>query len=332
MRLLLLSPGFHGYWKSMERAFADRGHEMHTHVYDALPTTRAKLVHKARHELPARLGGDTFDRQARMTTDRAIVALRTYRPDGVVVVKGDLLTDNFWTAVGDRPHVLWLYDEIRRMRHRMDRLVALGPLASYSSADTAALSAAGAVVRHVPGAFDPHLAPQGPVTRTDDVVFIGARYSGREATLTALAERGVPIRVIGRDWSHHWFDRARTWSVRRPPLRSERDIALEDGYRVLAGARAALNLHENQDGFTMRTYEIPGSHGLQLIDRDDVAALYEPGTEIAVFASPEEAVDLCHRAAVDRAWAERIREAGRRRTLAEHTFAHRIAVLEELLE
>jgi spore maturation protein CgeB len=331
MRILLLSPGFHGYWRSMERAFADRGHEVRTHVYDELPTAGAKVVHKARYELPARFGTDTQAKQAESVTTKAIEALTAHQPDAVVVVKGDLLTDDFWDAVGNRPRVLWLYDEIRRMRYSIDRLLTLGPLASYSLEDTALLTEAGAQVRHVPGAFDPALSIPAPVHRTHDVVFIGARYPGRERTLVGLSRAGVPVRAYGRDWSGHWFDRARTWDLRRPPIRGERDVPLADGYRIIAGATAALNLHENQDGFTMRTYEIPGVGGLQLIDRADVSIAYEPGREVLAFSSIEEAAELVDRAAKDEVWSTRIRLAGQQRTLAEHTFAHRIAVLEELL-
>ncbi len=44
----------------------------------------------------------------------------------------------------------------------------------------------------------------------------------------------------------------------------------------------------------------------------------------------EELLELCARARVDPTWAQGLREAGRRRTLAEHTFDHRVAVLEQL--
>ena len=44
---------------------------------------------------------------------------------------------------------------------------------------------------------------------------------------------------------------------------------------------------------------------------------------------PEELTELCRRALADPAWTERIRLAARTRTLAEHTFDHRVAVLED---
>ncbi len=98
----------------------------------------------------------------------------------------------------------------------------------------------------------------------------------------------------------------------------------------MAGARATLNVHGDQDGFTMRTFEACGVGAVQLVDRADVSRHYEPGVELAVFGSPEEAAELAHRAATDRPWADRLRAAGRARTIAEHTFVHRARALEAL--
>ena len=58
------------------------------------------------------------------------------------------------------------------------------------------------------------------------------------------------------------------------------------------------------------------------------AAALEPGTEVLPWASEDELVDLCLRATRDPAGTQRIRVAARTRTLAEHTFDHRVAILE----
>ena len=78
----------------------------------------------------------------------------------------------------------------------------------------------------------------------------------------------------------------------------------------------------------MRTFEAAGVGAVELIDRADVAAFYDPGVELLTWTTPEELSGLCHRALVDRAWTDSIRAAARARTLAEHTFDHRVAVLE----
>jgi spore maturation protein CgeB len=138
------------------------------------------------------------------------------------------------------------------------------------------------------------------------------------------------VRAYGRDWSRHPVDRLRSWNWRRPAVPAERDIDRLAAYEVMAESAATLNLHADQDGFTMRTFEACGVGAVQLIDRTDLDGLYDDGTELASWRSVGELVELCRRARVDRVWTDGLRERGRARTLAEHTFDHRVAVLEEL--
>lgn len=329
-RLLLVSPAFHGYWRAYQDAFERLGHSVRTIRYDELSSFSAKARHKIGVELADRVGADGAARHAQAVSARCAEAVRVARPDRVLVIRGDLLGDDFWAAVSEvhaRPVTL-IYDEVARMDTTYEDLMSHGPVASYSAHDTAELASRGARTAHVKDAFDSRL-PFTPVT-SDEVVFIGAVYGQRAPLVEALHAAGVPVRAYGRGWSHHPLDRLRTWNSPRPRTPAARDVPRDIAYGIQAGAVAALNIHEGQDGFTMRTFEIPGVGGLQLIDRDDVAELYEPGKEVLVFHSPEELVDLARRAAVDTGWARSIREAGRRRTLAEHTFDHRVRELEAL--
>ena len=328
-RVLLLSPAFHGYWRSIERALAARGHDVRVLAYDRHTGPR-RLAAKLAHDLPERLGADPARRRALLGA-RARAAVRTHDPDVVVVVKGDAFDDGFWDLLEQRRQrrVLWLYDELRRTGHTDATLAAAGPVASYSPLDVAELTRRGLVARHVPLFHDPD-EPVHPTATADEVVLVGARYPSREALLVRLRSAGVPVRGYGRDWSGHPVDRLRTWRLATPDVPAGRDLDRGAAYGVMAGARAALNVHGDQDGFTMRTFEACGVGALQLLDRADVGAYYDPGTEVAVFADADEAVGLAQRAAADPAWATRLREAGRRRTLAEHTVTHRVRDLEDL--
>lgn len=326
-RLLVLSPVFHGYWRSIERAFTALGYAVTSLAYDAhtgrVDRTGAKLT----QDLVERLGGPTTSRRAQHTA-RAVRAVREADPEIVLMVKGDTFDAELWDVLQGRRHALWLYDELRRTDHTPASLAAAGPVASYSPDDVATLAGQGLRSVHVPLAHDPEITVR-PVP-CDEVVFVGARYPGRESLLTDLATAQVPVRAYGRDWSGHPLDRLRTWRLRQPAVPHGRDLSRADAYGVMAGARATLNVHGDQDGFTMRTFEACGVGALQLVDRADVSRHYEPGVELAVFGSPEEAAELARRAATDRTWADGIRAAGRARTLAEHTFAHRARDLEAL--
>lgn len=327
-RVLLVSPAFHGYWRAIGDALAARGHDVRCVRYDENPSLTAKVRHKVRHELRDRLGGGGAALAAAEMSERSTAAVWEHRPEVVVTIKGDVLDDDYWSAVSEAGarRITWLYDELRRTGWTLDRLRAIGPVASYSQHDVEDMRATGIDAEHLPLAHDSDLAFR-PRT-SDEVTFVGARYPNRESLLQALHDGGIPVRAYGKDWSAHPVDRARTWRVGSPAIPSGRDLAREDAYGVMAGSAATLNVHGDQDGFTMRTFEACGVGALQLVDRADVEFYYEPGREILVFHDEAELVELARRVQSEPGWAQTIREAGARRTAAEHTFHHRVAELE----
>ena len=326
---MLVSPGFHGYHAAISAALAARGHLVTTHVYDDTGGVVGRTWHQVRHQLPRKVGAGSLRRLTRETTARALAAVEQARPEAVVVVKGDTLGPAFWDAIARRPRITWLYDEVRRTRWTPERLAGIGPLATYSALDDVDFEAAGLDSRHLPLAYDHRLVPHPAQRHTPEVSFVGARYPTREQVLTFLHEDGIPVRTYGRDWSTHAVDRLRTWRIGSPGIPSERDVTRAAAYDVMAASAATLNLHGDQDGFTMRTFEAAGVGGVELIDRSDVDGLYEPSAEVLTWGTPEELTELCRRVLAEPAWTDKVRAAARARTLAQHTFDHRVAVLED---
>lgn len=328
-RILLIGPKFHGYSESIRRGFAANGHEVVLHEYDRLPSV-AKARYKVQAEVLPRLGLPGKD-PAHFHTESTVDVIRQTRPDVVIVLKGDTFTADVADeieAVGSTS-ILWLYDELRRTEHTASSMARYDHLISYSPLDAEHLRATGVDCLHLPNAFDPTMIP----TRhgeTPEVLFIGAAYPRRVELLEQLAASGVPLHLVGRDWSRHPLDRLRTMQWRRPSVEGTREVPRAEGYELTAAAAAAINIHGDQDGFTMKTFEVPGVRGVQLVDRADVVAYYEPGEEVLVFNGVDELIDLSWRCVRDRTWADRIRQAGQKRTLAEHTFAHRAREIEQL--
>ncbi len=329
--ILLISPSFHGYWRSIANGFESIGYLVTTHCYDAHVGVAAKARNKIMYEgLDKIRPGSGGDRHRHAATAQARSVLRAVQPDVVVIVKGDLFDDEFWDELetSGLPRILWLYDEVRRTNFSLDTLARFPMVASYSPNDVATLGSVGIDATHVPLAFDP--ACQGPKRITNEVVFIGARYPNREALLAQLVQADVPVHAYGRDWSHAASDRLRTWSWSRPAIAASGQVSREAAAGIMAGACATLNLHGDQDGFTMRTFEAAGVGALQVIDRADVGLHYEPGVEVLVAQSADEVCETVAKARIDRAWAARVAQAGKARTLAEHTFVDRARILESL--
>ena len=178
-------------------------------------------------------------------------------PNVIITVKGDALGSDYWGAVDESGghQLLWLYDELARMQFNDSVLMSRPSVVSYSSHDVGVLKHLGLQASQVLDAFD-HTIPFR-ARSSNEVVFVGARYPERERILNLHNSRDS-CASFGRDWSGHPVDRLRTWRLRTPRIPSGRDVPRSAAYGITAGAAAALNSHTDQDGFTMRTYEIPG--------------------------------------------------------------------------
>lgn len=329
--LLIISPAFHGYCYSIADGFAELGYRTVIHRYDAFDDFGAKLRNKALYELPSKIGFDGQKVAEKYATKLAIARLDEVKPDKLIVIKSDTLGEDFWNRVAQKniPYMLWLYDDLKRHRYTTEFLQELPVVLSYARSEAEKLADEGINAHFLPNGYDPQLADL-PTERAEEIVFVGSRYKNRVDTMIRLHEAGVPVRVYGRGWSHHPYDRLRMWEWSRPNLPSERDIPLSEAYHVQAGAAGALNIHGLQAGLAMRTFEVPGMNGLQLIDRPDVEEFYDVGTEVLLYRSQDELVELCQRIMSDDRWSEAIREAGRKRSLAEHTFFHRAQMMDQL--
>lgn len=330
-KLLIVSPAFHGYCHSIADGFRGLGYEVTVHRYDAFDTVKDKVRNKALYELPSKLGFDGQKAAEKAATSKALEVIEQVKPDKLIVIKADTLGDNFWQAVADRkvPYLLWLYDDLKRHRYTTEFLRSLPAVVSYARSEAESFAAEGINAHFVANGYDPKLAAF-PTTRVPEIVFVGSRYENRETILLALKDAGLSVRAYGRGWSHHPFDRLRTWELKRPNLPAERDIPLHEAYRVQAAAAASLNVHGLQAGLAMRTFEVPGMNGLQLIDRPDVAEFYEIGKEVLLYQSTEELIELCQHIIADPRWSDSIRAAGLKRSQAEHTFFHRAQSMDAL--
>lgn len=332
-RLLVVTPQFHGYGASIARAFERIGYETTVHCYDLVDSVAEKAWNKVRYELPGRWTATDLVHSPRRVTQAAIDAVGATRPDVVLVVRGDVLELDFWAeaSTAGRRAAVWLYDEVRRTP-RFDAVAVSkhAALATYSPDDAKSLTGNGIPTLYVPTAFDDERSVAHSSDASGVISFVGAPLPGRVAALEALQSEGVPVRAWGRGWSDHPIDRARTWRLRARGIPNERDVPGAMALAIMRDSAASLNVHGDQDGFTMRTFETCAVGGVQLIDRADVSEFYEPGREVLVFDSREELVELAQRAVARPGDFAELRQRARERTLAEHTFVHRARVLEQL--
>jgi len=186
-------------------------------------------------------------------------------------------------------------------------------------------------------AFDPAVSArlQEPVEASRepaiDVSFVGSlspHHAGRYAWLERLC-RETPIQVWGQgiealpaDSPIRKVFRGPAWGI--------------DMYRVLTRSRISVNYHIELSGpfaNNMRLYETTGVGTLLLTDwKQNLHEMFELGTEVVAYRSPEECVKQISQLLSHEAERSRIAEAGRARTLRDHTYHRRMAELVALIE
>lgn len=327
----LLTPVFHGLHEAIAHGLRKLDLRVSVIVYDARESYVSKIREKVRTDVPERLGRDVLPAVRSRTTSLVGEALSALDYDVLLTVKGDVIDPQLVNDQSQRGKrtIVWLYDALLNTHHSVETLSYYDVVASFSASDVQVFARAGLDARHVPLAADERFMRSPPVSVSGpDVVFFGARYDQREQQLQSLHDRGYSVMAYGRDWSRHPRDRIRSLSWHRPSFPTATDVPRQRVSQVSGDAVCVVNMHNrNQDGFNMRTFEVPGAAGLQLIDREDVAEFYAPESEVLLYRNLDEAADLIERAKREPHWAGQIRAAGWRRTNAEHTFAHRMATL-----
>lgn len=149
----------------------------------------------------------------------------------------------------------------------------------------------------------------------------GNYYGYRQFIVRRLTAAGIELALYG--------SRPPRWSedVVRNQFRG-RYIVREEKSIVFHSALACLNSTHLSEGDSLncRAFEICAAGGLQLIEpKAALPECYEPGREVLTYSSVEEIVEHLARARAEPGWARAIREAGHRRTLAEHTYRHRLS-------
>lgn len=174
-------------------------------------------------------------------------------------------------------------------------------------------------------AFEPDvLRRMGPVERRWDAVFVGG-FAGPQhapgASLLADVAKRVPVEFWGYGADALPLDspiRARfhgeAWGL--------------DMYRVLAGARIAINRHgpvAGRGAANMRLYEATGVGTCLVTDaKDDLAELFTPEREVLTYRSAEECAERVTWLLSHEAERAAIAAAGQARTKASHTYRHRM--------
>jgi spore maturation protein CgeB len=214
-----------------------------------------------------------------------------------------------WAETGDSPEIRWAREIVRRKLARQDR-----PMRAFIDAVTAEFGG-------IPeGTSDD---PWQRFARPAELLnAVWMHFTRNRPLLTAARHVGGKLALIGKGWD-------------ALGLRANMPHAQEKSGFIYAHSQVALNLFGGcvHGGMPLRPFDIAASGGLLLThDARELPDLFEPGKECLAFRTEEELVDHLDRIRANPAAFNAMAVAGRRRVLAEHTWAHRVRQLVQTLE
>jgi spore maturation protein CgeB len=182
-----------------------------------------------------------------------------------------------------------------------------------------------------PVIYKPHAVPV-----EFDVTFVGQAYGDRPAYIEHLVKGGIDVRV----WGHGWRIDPKWPPAAESPLwrlaEGLRGDPLEDEAMIQMYSRSKINLGFSTCGekgaagaervvqVRLRDFEVPMAGGFYMIEEmEELREFFEPGKEIVFYRSAEELAEKIRYYLAHDEERERIRAAGHRRALNEHTWRHR---------
>lgn len=162
----------------------------------------------------------------------------------------------------------------------------------------------------------------------DKIVVAGNFYGHRQFIVRRLLDHGIPVDLYGPPVPR-WVD------PEIAKIHHHRYLVRDEKSRIFGEGLACLNSMHFSEGNALncRAFELAGAAALQLIEqRPMIEACFDPGQEVLVFDSLPELFGHVERAQKFPAEVAKVREAGHRRALAEHTYRHRLEHIFRVVE
>lgn len=256
--------------------------------------------------------------------------VRTFQPDVIYLQDLGLASEEFLTML--RPHARLIAGQIASPLPPHAFLPGLDIIFSSFPHFVADFRSRGKTSYYQPLAFEPRVLQRLPaLERTVPLSFVGgiSPHHGKGLEILQKVSSLVPLDVWGygaeslpADSPLRQRHHGETWGL--------------DMFSVLRSSAMTLNRHidvARHNANNMRLFEATGCGALLITDyKENLQELFEPGSEVVAYRSPEEAAALIRYYRRYPEEAAAIARAGQERALRDHTYAKRMEQTAEILE
>jgi len=295
-KVLIISPHFFDYEKSIGKAFQYYNYEVHLETFDQ-PIHPFKGLLKWQHKF-------SFNREN--LREKHIAKYQNYirekfiqyNPDFVLVMNGTILKSETLTFFRQTAKVvLWMYDSVFRFPKCLNHIDFVDYAFFYEQKDVAYYQTLGKKAYFLPQAADTSIYYPTKYSKTIDVLFVGLlyRYKKRIALLKKVIEKFTAnkITIIGRykPIEKNIFK----WLFReRRDIFTNKNIVPSMVNQLYNQSKVVLNIHhESQvEGANPKVFEICASGAYQICDYNPYIASLFPNGEVGLYKNEQELFNL----------------------------------------
>jgi spore maturation protein CgeB len=256
---------------------------------------------------------------------------REWQADAVVLYGSNWSIDpSTVRALRDRQGcqvALWEVNQRLWLGHQASSIPLYDHVFALDSHFVPVLEASGVrCVEHLSACADPdehrpvELTAEERAWYSADVSFVGTQHPDRVKMLDQLTEWDLRVYGVGWDGVEESLKRC---------VRAEPVYGLKKS-KVYSASRVSINVHGPHmiAGENFRVFEVAACGGASFSTfKPDLVRCFEPDTEVVVFDDADDLRDKLRHYLAHSEQLDAIRDAGRRRVLAEHTYDHRAAVI-----
>jgi spore maturation protein CgeB len=331
-KVLIISPLFFDYQKSIGNAFEELGYETKIETYDE-PIHPFKGLLKWRHKFS--LNKEKLRAKSRAKYNNYIRCIyRDYQPTIVFIYNGTILTDDTLDFFRKNSKVLlWMYDSVLRHDRRIciSHIDHVDAFFCFEQNDVEYYKSTGKQAFFLPLACDTNVYFPVENEKDIDILFVGTIYISpqRIKLLRLITNRFAEYKIVIYGHYKPFYKNPMKWLFReKRHVFKNINIAPCKVSELFSHSRIVLNIHNRQtfNGANPRVFEACGAKAYQICDANPFIESLFPNNEIGLYHNETELIASIEDALKNDKTinAQRAYEI----VLSKHTFKHRV---EEML-
>lgn len=224
-----------------------------------------------------------------------ITTFITYRPDIVLIIKGDTISEETVVKMKGSKNILWMMDGIFYNPQSIKLADKVDAIFLFEKTDVEKVKKYNKNAFYLPSAYDDQIFKKLNLKKDIDILFIGTLHVSRIKLLEKLHEE-FPQLVM-----KVFYERFRFYKTPLKYLKSLTDnifinrfVTPSEANILYNRSKVCLNMHHEQSeyGINPRFFEILGANALQFVDHKPFIDEYFSGYNIRTYKSEEELFEM----------------------------------------